>query len=274
MKEKKNTVKIICCVLVGFAVFSLTSLMLAGYRFSWGPFSALGDYYWIKFEGNNEKYAPENCEIMENSPLQGMNIAFLGSSVTFGASSVRDSFADYIAARNGADFVKDAVSGTTLVDEGASSYIARLKRMDKSADFDLFIVQLSTNDASQKKPLGEIVGEGGEYDTHTVCGAMEFIREYVEKTWGVPVVFYTGSYYESEEYAKMVEALLTMKRTYGESRVGVIDLYTDKEFNDVTDEEYALYMADPIHPMRAGYLLWWTPKMEAYLYDFVAEDKK
>ncbi len=200
-----------------------------------------------------------------------MDIAFLGSSVTYGASSVRDSFADYIAVRNGATYVKDAVSGTTLVEDGVNSYVARLKRMDKERKFDLFVVQLSTNDASQSKPLGAIAGEGEEYDTHTVCGAMEFIRDYVEKTWGVPVVFYTNSYYESEAYAAMVEALYAMQKAYGEDRVGIIDLYTDETFNAITPEERSLYMADHIHPMRAGYLLWWTPKMESYLYGFVAK---
>ena len=29
---------------------------------------------------------------------------------------------------------------------------------------------------------------------------------------------------------------------------------------------YALYMADPIHPTKAGYLKWWTPKIEEGLY--------
>ncbi len=33
----------------------------------------------------------------------------------------------------------------------------------------------------------------------------------------------------------------------------------------------AHYMADHIHPMGVGYLLWWTPKMESYLYGFVAK---
>ena len=27
-------------------------------------------------------------------------------------------------------------------------------------------------------------------------------------------------------------------------------------------------MADEIHPTKAGYLEWWTPKMEEFLYQF------
>ena len=37
------------------------------------------------------------------------------------------SFADYISYRNGCEYVKEAVSGTTLVDNGKTSYIQRMK---------------------------------------------------------------------------------------------------------------------------------------------------
>ena len=79
-------------------------------------------------------------------------------------------------------------------------------------------------------------------------------------------MFYTNAYFESEEYAAMVQAL---KQIQGEYGIGVIDLYTDKEFNDITEEERELYMADKIHPTQAGYLKWWTPQMEKYLNAFM-----
>lgn len=28
-------------------------------------------------------------------------------------------------------------------------------------------------------------------------------------------------------------------------------------------------MADKIHPTKAGYLEWWTPKMEQYIYKYI-----
>ena len=37
------------------------------------------------------------------------------------------SFVDYISYRNGCEYVKEAVSGTTLVDNGKTSYIQRMK---------------------------------------------------------------------------------------------------------------------------------------------------
>ena len=51
--------------------------------------------------------------------------------------------------------------------------------------------------------------------------------------------------------------------------IGVIDLWNDEEMNDVSEKEYEVYMADPVHPTQAGYLEWWPPKMEEYLYQFL-----
>ena len=60
----------------------------------------------------------------------------------------------------------------------------------------------------------------------------------------------------------MVDRLMELKDKWD---IGVIDLYTDEAFNDIDAESYALYMADPIHPINAGYTEWWFPKMEADL---------
>lgn len=205
----------------------------------------------------------QKIERLPNSPLKNKSILFLGSSVTFGTSSEGESFADFIAKRNGCMYTKEAVGGTTLVDEGESSYLSRLKKIDKTVDFDLFICQLSTNDATKNKTLGEI----DSLDTKTVCGAVNVITSYVRETWCCPVVFYTNCYYESASYKNMVAALREIAE---KKNIGIIDLYTDKDFNAITGKERALYMADAVHPTKAGYLLWWTPKMEEYLYSFIS----
>ena len=76
------------------------------------------------------KYNPESLEKVKSSPLAGKNIVFLGSSVTKGFAAYGKSFVDMIAARTGATCVKEAVSGTTLVDDNAKSYVTRLKALD------------------------------------------------------------------------------------------------------------------------------------------------
>lgn len=266
VKSRKKIAIIVSCVCVGLAVLIVIWLMICGYLWTWGPFSELANIRFKKLAGNSEEYSVENVEQLENSPLKGMNICYLGSSVTYGASSLQTSFVEYIAKRNGTTYVKEAVSGTTLVDEGIGSYISRMQSLDRDAQFDLFICQLSTNDATQKKPLGEVNGIGETYDTSTVCGAIEYIIAYAQETWNCPVVFYTNAYYENESYADMVQALGEVADLHD---IGVIDLYSDAEFNDISAEAYALYMADSIHPTKAGYLEWWTPKMEEYLSTFV-----
>lgn len=267
MKKSKKKIAIIISSSVAFLLAAcLIGLLVAGSLCGIPPFGGLFDMRIAKLAGNGERYSVGNVGELEDSPLKGMNILYLGSSVTYGAYSQGVSFADYIAKRNGTNFVKEAVNGTTLSD-GNNSYISRMEKLDKGARFDLFICQLSTNDATQNKPLGEVVGKDAQsYDTSTVCGAIEYITGYAGDTWNCSVVFYTNSYYESENYAAMVGALKQIQAEYG---IGIIDLYTDEAFNGITAEQYELYMADEIHPTKAGYLEWWTPKMEEYLYEFV-----
>ena len=268
-KSKKKTWVIISLVCVLLAVTIVGWIAFCGYFWNWGPFSKLHNIIASEYPGNAEKYDLEHVEPLLDSPLEGMNIAYLGSSVTYGASSMQISFVEYIAKRNNTTYTKETVSGTTLVAGGRNSYIARMERMDRAEDFDLFVCQLSTNDATQKKPLGEPKGANADaYDTKTVCGAIEYIIAYAQKTWDCPVVFYTNAYYESEFYADMVQALHEIAELH---EIGVIDLYTDAQFNAVSAEQYELYMADAIHPTKAGYLEWWTPKMEEYLSGFAGK---
>ncbi len=262
MKRRKKITIIISSVAGGLALIILLGLIFTGLFVGWGPFGKMANIRFGKMEGNSDKYSVENVQPLENSRLDGMNICYLGSSVTYGASSLQESFVEFIAKRNNTTFVKEAVSGTTLVTTGAggNSYITRMKKLDKNAKFDLFICQLSTNDASQNKPLGEITST----DDTTICGAINTIIDYVRETWNCPIMFYTNAYYESDTYSAMVKALKQIAEDKG---IGVIDLYDDAAFNAITVEQRSLYMADKIHPTKAGYLEWWTPKMEQYIND-------
>ncbi len=224
--------------------------------------------------GNAAAYDVSNLEKHPDSLLAGKTFLFLGSSVTDGAAAEKQSFVELFEALDGVNAIKEAKSGTTLVDKpsllaaiafgNGDSYVKRLGQIDPNAKIDCVVVQLSTNDATMKLPLGEL----GDSDPQTVTGAMEWIIQYVRDTWGCPVVFYTGSRYASAEYAAMVERLYELRDKWG---VGVIDLYTDEVFNAIDPETYALYMFDPIHPTKAGYYEWWFPKMEADLIEILSE---
>ena len=211
------------------------------------------------------KYNPESLGKVKSSPLAGKNIVFLGSSVTKGFAAYGKSFVDMIAARTGAKCVKDAVSGTTLVDDNAKSYVARLKALDPKTPCDLFVCQLSTNDATKKKPLGKVAAAGEAYDTKTVCGAIEYIIDYAKKTWNCPVVFYTNPEYASPAYKDMVEALKQIAKKWD---IAVIDLWEDAELNQKAYKKRS-YMNDQIHPTKKGYALW-TPVIETALGNIVS----
>ncbi len=196
--------------------------------------------------------------------LEGKKIIFLGSSVTYGAAAMGKSFIEDLEEKDGIVAIKEAVSGTLLVDEDVAdgkSYIARLKTIDPNQQIDAFVCQLSTNDATHHKPLGTIAESYDQelFDTKTVAGAIEFIIAYAKQTWHCPVVFYTGTRYDSKQYQKMVALLWAIQEKW---QIDVIDLWNDPDMNQVTADDYKRYMADPIHPTRDGYREWWSPKFE------------
>lgn len=260
MEKKRSKKKMILWIMIGVILFFSiqTPLMI---MISNGKFSA----------GNKEQYSVANVEVLENSPLQGKTIIFLGSSVTYGSASGGESFVEFMEKRDGIIPVKEALSGTTLVDEkvwGKESYIARMKTIDTEIKADALVCQLSTNDATMKKPLGK-VSEGVElssFDTQTVAGAIEYVIAYAKETWDCPVIFYTGTRYDSEHYAAMVDLLLEIQKKWD---IGVIDLWNNEQMNAVSEEDYKLYMVNGIHPSKAGYLEWWTPVMEEYLAEYL-----
>ena len=182
--------------------------------------------------------------------LKSKTILFLGSSVTYGSASNGVSFVDMIGELCGANCIKEAMSGTTLVDINDESYVSRLKSISTGIFPDLFVCQLSTNDATRKLDINEI--------EKSIC----FILSYVKNTFGCPIVFYTGTYYENNEYKKMIELLYNLKKKYD---FYILDLYHDDDMLAVNEKDYQRYMHDKIHPTLLGYREWWTPKFIDFL---------
>lgn len=221
-------------------------------------------------KGNASEYSSEHIKQMDNSPLLNQKVLFLGSSVTYGECSLQDGIPEYFGRRFGCSFTKEAVSGTTLVDTDETSYVSRLlNNVDTSDQYDLFICQLSTNDATQGKPFGSLSASRkmADYDKSTIIGAIEYIIAYVMDTWKCKVMFYTGSRYDSKAYEQMVRVLYEIAEKW---KIDVIDLWSDDSFNDISDENRSIYMNDPIHPTKAGYMQWWCPEMEKQVLGFVS----
>lgn len=220
--------------------------------------------------GNAAEYDVAAVGEDPDSPLRGKTILFLGSSVTEGYGSCGVTFVEYMEKTDGITPVKEAKGGTTLVTLDSTSYIPRMEKMDPTIRADAFVCQLSTNDATKKLPLGTVSDSKnrGDFDTSTVAGAIEYIISYASETWNCPVVFYTGTRYDSENYAAMVGLLLEIQEKWN---CGVIDLWNDDGLNAISDAQRKLYMLDDIHPTKAGYLHWWTPAIRDYLRDFLAD---
>ncbi len=177
--------------------------------------------------------------------LKNKTVLFLGSSVTFGSTLQGVSFADMMVEACGIKMIKEAVSGTTLADINEKSYLSRLKKIDKNQKVDLFICQLSTNDAWQN------------IDLQKTEDAVRDIVGYVKSSFHCPIVFFTGTYFESQHYEQMIEMLFSLQK---ECDFLILNLWSDPEMLSVSKTDYERYMADSVHPTLVGYREWWTPK--------------
>ena len=178
--------------------------------------------------------------------------------------------AEFIAKRNGATCIKNAVGGTTLANNASNSYVARLDEYlasnDRAASIDAFVCQLSTNDVNSVATLGETsaenVTDASAFNTATTFGAIEYIIARVKQVYNCPVVFYTNPYFTHSVYSRMVREMGDIAQKWG---ITVIDMYSNETFNNITEEQRALYMSDAIHPTRAGYREWVVPEFESTL---------
>lgn len=240
-------------------------------------------------KGNGPTYSVQNTKELEVQPLKGKTFFFLGSSVTYGASSEGESFADFIAKRQGATSIKKAISGTSLMDVdqpktndaefkdsplNGKSYVYRfddyLASDEKVEHVDALVLQLSTNDAKAGVDYGEVtpdfVRDTNSFDVKKSVGAMEYIIAKAKEVWNCPVLLYSNAYYFNNYYPLLVDAAKPLVDKWG---ITYLNMYEDEEFNNITDEQKSLYMHDRIHPTKAGYRDWWTPAFETSLADML-----
>ncbi len=197
--------------------------------------------------------------------LDDKTIVFLGSSVTYGSAADGYSMCDYVKEKTGVNVKKWALNGTTLADINENSYVNRLKNnIDSQKKCDLFICQLSTNDASHNISLGEISSSEMEvcFDITTVSGAIEYIISRVKNKWNCPLAFYTGTYFDNHKYAEMVNLLLKLQKKW---EFDIINLWDDEQMRSINQNLYEKYMNDPVHPTKSGYVEWWGPKFLDYI---------
>lgn len=181
-------------------------------------------------------------------PLKDKTVFFLGSSVTRGHGGNTDgtSFADDVAALTGMKSVKEAVSGTTLVNNSDDSYIARLTKLDFAQQPDAMILQLSTNDFN------------AGYDDESIAQAIQIIADTLyERAPNCKLFLYTCPLKPVQPYYGRYKAFV--ERVNGEFKdecgFTVIDLFN----LNFIDPDGAYMQADGLHPTREGYASLFTP---------------
>lgn len=182
--------------------------------------------------------------------LNGKTVYFLGSSVTYGSAAGGRSFAELLCEKHGCRMIKEAENGTTLADIGERSYPARLEAREVEGPVDLFVCQLSTNDANPARHIRPADTEAG----------LRRVLTFVQRRWGCPVLIFTGTRYANPRYADMVRSLHALRAEYG---FAVLDLFNDADMLATPFSLVSGYMQDMVHPLPAGYAEWWLPKFEA-----------
>lgn len=251
---------------------------------------------------NDDSLNPENVPVRNQKTLEGKTIYWLGDSVIYGEMSKGISVADYIAARNHAVCVKEALSGSTMkAADHKQDFVNRLinsQKFDKNAKVDAFIIQISTNDVIAKELWGAVtdssVTDKDQFDIYTSLGAVEYMIAYIHETWNCPIYFTSGAYFGSTpidgyvreafwnsgdgygELISLVQAAVEKWNAMEGFDVQIIDMYNDESFNNISTAEFQYYTNkikrgteladDPIHPVKAGYLYWWTPYIEEFLH--------
>ena len=217
-------------------------------------------YYVEYYKDNNDKLIIHNKtnQIKSSTSLQVIyekapTYYFLGSSVTYGSNNNASSFINEIASTLNCYTEKEAISGTTLTNNGSTSYVARMmNNFDKNEKVESLIVQLSTNDVSQNKALGTISNSKNieSFDDKTVLGAIEFIIAYAKNTWDCDVIFYTNPNYNNAAYANLITKLYEIKSKWG---IGIVDFYNYVDMDSLDSATLSSYMSDAIHPNHYGY---------------------
>lgn len=209
---------------------------------------------------------PDGYRRLLAHPLANTKIFYLGSSITYGYASGGVAFGEILHALTGNPFQKEAVSGTTLVDNGSSSYVQRLHNLNFAEKPDYLVVQLSTNDFSQTKPMGTVQDgtASSGFDTSTVSGAIQYIIAYAkEQCPTCKVVFYTGAVRNTWGYKTAYENYVNgdFKKICEKWDIEPLDIFHARYTN------YSFFWNDDIHPTLEGYSFGWTPLFMQYFTD-------
>lgn len=211
-----------------------------------------------KVAGNAEQYAVANAQQLSDSTLAGKRIFFLGSSITYGAGSLGESFVDFLNHEDQLSVIKDTISGTDLAgkqNKFGKSYVTRFTETTP-LPVDGIVIQLSTNDGRHGIPLGKISSstQPVSLNWHTSTGAIEYLLATAHQKWHAPVAFYT-CLRNAPDYDLLVTRLKELQTKW---HFAILDLRADPHISQISRQD-AEMMVDDAHPTRKGYEKLWTP---------------
>ena len=200
------------------------------------------------------------CDKIEISPLLGKSALYLGDSIAYGAGDALGlSWAGRIAQR-GMVYENVAVSGWALTKTEISGRLQIVTQLDsaKKSDYDFVILEGGVNDVlinerESEHPIsfGEITSDGTEFDTATICGAIEdLIVKTKAKFPNAKVGYIINNYFGATEddMTKYINAVKTACDKHG---IDYVDLYNDEYVKANFNNEK--HLPDSLHPNAAGY---------------------
>ncbi len=164
-----------------------------------------------------------------------------------------------------------------------NSYVGLMEdaiRENKDKKIDRVVIQLSTNDigqyidaaCTQHLAFGDLTPnkfESKDFDTKTSFGAMEWLIAIAKETWNCEVYVFTCHMSTSEfatykangydldkvktTYAEMYEKTLQIAEKWKDHGFELINLWANRELNELLHSNPSRYIADTLHLTEKGY---------------------
>lgn len=218
-------------------------------------------------KGNNDEYNVQQLKKNDDSVMQGDPYVFLGSDFTYGAKSDGQSFVDYLKFVDGIKCKKYGGNGYKLNGKDEKTLVHCFsKAVEKDVYPKVVFCEVPVCNANGKQSNGEITSGYyiGDYDTTTLCGAMEYICASADLKWGCKVVFITCPSNDKKKYAEIVKLANDVAEKWGSK---VINFYDNEEIS-LDKSEQKLYMVDDSSPTKAGYNNVYAPKVEEFMHRY------
>jgi lysophospholipase L1-like esterase len=215
------------------------------------------------------------AEITNSGVLEGKKIVYDGDSICLGYNA-NGGYPELIAKLTGCTYENYAAGGGRLCSNSQRhSVVDNLENLSKDAD--LYCFEGGINDYWDNTPIGEFDPDdySGEYDTETICGALETIFTHcLEGYPGKPVCFVithkiqktaTSKNANGDTFADYRNAMIGVCQKYS---VPYYDAFSESGLNgwNETQNEHFLTgnsqnTADGCHPNEEGYARYYVPQL-------------